>query len=218
MTESSNITFRSYVAAEDVARANFYALLARLFASPPDGALIRAIAASPPLATDDDGAALPRAWSRLIAASSAVDEDAVRDEYDALFGGVGKALVNLHASHHLTGFMMEKPLAELRESLKALGIARLDTQQFVEDHVSALCETMRLLIMGNGDLAAQQQTGAVLPPQSVRTQQTFFNAHIATWIDKIATEIAKQSLANYYAVVAQLLSAFAQVERESFAI
>jgi TorA maturation chaperone TorD len=218
MTESSNVTFRPYVAAEDIARANFYALIARLFASPPDAALIKAIAGSPPLSTDDDGAALPQAWSRLIAASSAVDDEAVREEYDALFGGAGKALINLHASHHLTGFMMEKPLAELRESLRRLGIARLETQQFVEDHVSALCETMRLLIVGNSDIAAQQQTGATFPPQSVQAQQVFFSAHIGTWIDKLAAQIAKQSLANYYAVVAQLLSAFAQVERESFAI
>ncbi len=218
MTEPSKVAFRSYVAAEDIARANFYALIARLFAAPPDTALIKAIASSPPLATEDDGAPLAHAWSKLISASSVIDEDAARDEYEALFGGVGKALINLHASHHLAGFMMEKPLADVRDSLKALGIARLETQQFVEDHLSALCETMRLLIVGSEDVAAQQNSGSTLVPQSVQVQRAFFNSHIVSWIDKLASEIAKQSLANYYLIGAQLVSAFIQVEREGFSI
>jgi TorA maturation chaperone TorD len=218
MTDSSNVTFRSYVSAEDHARANFYALIARLFAAPPDIALIKAIASSPPLATDDDGAALPQTWSKLIAASSVIDEEAARDEFEALFGGVGKAAVNLHGSHHLTGFMMEKPLSELRDALKALGIARLDTQSLVEDHISALCETMRLLIVGSSDVASQQKTGSTLAAQSVQTQREFFEAHVASWVEKMCLEIAKQPLANYYAVVGQLTSAFIQVEREGFSI
>ena len=35
--------------------------------------------------------------------------DAAGDEYTALFLGVGKSEINLHGSHWLTGFMMEKP-------------------------------------------------------------------------------------------------------------
>jgi TorA maturation chaperone TorD len=218
MTDSSNVAFRPYVAAEDHARANLYALIARLFAAPPDTALIKAIASSSPFATEDDGATLPQAWSKLIAASSVIDEDAARDEYEALFGGVGKAAVNLHGSHHLTGFMMEKPLSELRDALKALGIARLDSQSLVEDHISALCETMRLLIVGADDVASQQSQGSTLAPQSVQTQREFFDAHIATWVEKMCVEISKQTLANYYTVIGQLVSAFIQVEREGFSI
>lgn len=218
MTDSSNVAFRPYVAAEDHARANLYALISRLFAAPPDTALIKAIASSPPLATDDDDALLPQAWSKLIAASSVIDEEAARDEYEALFGGVGKAAVNLHGSHHLTGFMMEKPLSELRDALKALGLARLDTQSLVEDHISALCETMRLLIVGSGDAASQQKQGSTLAPKSVQIQSEFFEVHIGSWVEKMCLEIARQPLANYYAVVGQLTSAFIRIERESFSI
>jgi TorA maturation chaperone TorD len=206
---SATVAFRSYVAAEDHARANLYALIARLFAAPPDAALLTAISSSPPLSTDDDGAPLPLAWSRLIAASSVIDQATAAEEYDSLFGGVGKSLINLHASHHLTGFMMEKPLAELRETLKQLGIARLDTQSVVEDHVSALCETMRLLIVGDGEHFA---------PQPIRAQRAFFEQHIAPWCGKLCSAITKQPLANYYSVVAQFVGAFFDVERESFNI
>jgi TorA maturation chaperone TorD len=208
MTDSSNVTFRSYVAAEDVARGNFYALIARLFAAPPDTSLIKAIASSAPLATEDDGALLPTAWSRLIAASSVIDEDSVREEYDALFGGVGKAQINLHASHHLTGFMMEKPLAELRTALTTLGLSRLESQPLTEDHVAALCEIMRILIVG-----AENFT-----PLSVSEQKAFFVAHIAPWFAKFFTAITEHPLANYYVVIAQCGSAFFRVEEDSFAI
>jgi TorA maturation chaperone TorD len=205
---SSTVAFRAYVAAEDHARANVYALLSRLFALPPDQALLKAIAGSPPLPTDDDGAALPLAWSKLIAAASVVDADAVGDEYEALFGGVGRASVNLHGSHHLAGFMMEKPLAELREVLRGFGIARLATQSVVEDHIASLCEIMRILIVGSDGVAAKD----------IATQKSFFLEHISSWIDTPMQRIAEHPLANFYRVVAQFARSFMQVERESFSI
>ena len=55
-----------------------------------------------------------RAARRLTRARS-------RDEYDALFGGVGKPEIFLYGSHYLSGFLNEKPLARLRTDLAALG-------------------------------------------------------------------------------------------------
>lgn len=205
---TDTVTFRSYVTPEDQGRANFYALISRLFAEAPDSALLKAIGSSPPLATEDDGAQLPMAWSRLIAACSVMDADASSEEYDKLFIGVGKAPLNLHASHHLTGFMMEQPLADVRRSLATLGFARVESQTVVEDHLAALCEVMRLLIVG----------GEGVEQAALSTQRQFFDAHIAPWFESCCDAIAKSSLANFYAVVAQFTSSFLLVERESFAI
>ena len=55
--------------------------------------------------------------------------------------------------HHLTGFMMEQPLADVRTALATLGFARVGAQTMVEDHLSALCEVMRLLIVGGSGLS-----------------------------------------------------------------
>jgi TorA maturation chaperone TorD len=82
--------------------------------------------------TGDDN--LAGAWEMLRAASAAMDSEAAADEYNNLFVGVGKCEVNLHASHWLTGFMMEKPLAELRATLARLGLARRPEANLVEDH------------------------------------------------------------------------------------
>ncbi|MEQ1594419.1 MAG: molecular chaperone TorD family protein [Casimicrobium sp.] len=204
----ANVAFRSYVSAEDHGRANFYALISRLLAAAPDQALLAAIAGSPPLTTEDDGAPLPLAWSKLIAASMAMDADAAYEEYEQLFIGVGRAPVNLHASHHLTGFMMEQPLADVRGALATLGFARVEVQTIVEDHLASLCEVMRLLIVGaNG-----------IEPASVAVQREFFGDHIAPWFEICCGAITKSSLANYYAVVAQFIGSFLQVERDAFAI
>ncbi len=198
----------AYVSPEDHGRANFYALISRLFADAPDQALLQAIAGSPPLPSDDTGEPLSLGWSKLIAASSVMDSEAAREEYDALFIGVGKAPVNLHASHHLTGFMMETPLAEVRGTLATLGFARVESQTVVEDHLAALCEVMRLLIVGADGIA----------PGSVSTQKQFFELHISAWFDLCCTAIMKSTLANFYSVVAQFTSSFLLVEREAFAI
>ena len=205
---SETVSFRHYVTPEDQGRANFYALISRLFADAPDAALLKAIAESPPLATDDDGSSLAMTWSKLIAACSVMDVEAARDEYETLFIGVGKAPLNLHASHHLTGFMMEQPLADVRRSLATLGFARIEAQTIVEDHLASLCEVMRLLIVGAEGV---EQTG-------LSTQRQFFDAHIAPWVEPCCAAISKSPLANFYSVVAQFTSSFLQVERDSFAI
>ena len=205
---SDAVAFRAYVSPEDHGRANFYALISRLFAAAPDQALLAAMAGSPPLATDDNGAELPQSWSKLISASTAMDEDAASDEFEKLFMGVGKAPVNLHASHHLTGFMMEQPLADVRGTLATLGFARVETQTMVEDHLSALTEVMRLLIVG----------GDGVQPSSVSAQRQFFSAHIEPWFEICCAAISKSSLANFYTVVAQFARSFLQVERDAFAI
>jgi TorA maturation chaperone TorD len=137
-----------------------------------------------------------------------MDEDAASEEFEKLFIGVGKAPVNLHASHHLTGFMMEQPLADVRSTLATLGFARIEAQTMVEDHLAALTEVMRLLIVGGEGVA----------PASVSAQRQFFSMHIEPWFEVCCSVISKSALANYYSVVAQFAGSFLQMEREAFAI
>ena len=137
-----------------------------------------------------------------------MDEDAASEEFDKLFIGVGKAPLNLHASHHLTGFMMEQPLADVRSALATLGFARIESQTMVEDHLAALTEVMRLLIVGGENVA----------PSPVSAQRQFFAVHIEPWFEHCCNAITKSSLANFYTVVAQFTCSFLQVERDAFAI
>jgi TorA maturation chaperone TorD len=209
------VAVRQPLPPEEEARADFYALLARLFGDPPDQALLQAIAAAPPLGMatlveGEPGAAndLAGAWDRLRAASSVMDADAARQEYDDLFVGVGKSEVNLHASHWLTGFMMDKPLVAVRASLAALGLGRDPRAILVEDHLSGLFETMRALVAGFDDRA----------PFGIEEQQRFFEAHIAPWVSRCCAAINQHPIANYYRRVAELTDSFTALERDSFAV
>ena len=203
---SQALPLRRHASPEDVGRANLYALLARLFAAPPDRALLHAIASAAPLQTEDDGAPLAQAWSSLIAAATVMDVDAAAAEYDALFGGVGKVAINLHASHHMAGAMMDKPLADLRDHLSAFGLGRLDSQAMPEDHVSALCEVMRILITGVDGASGW----------SIAEQRAFFMNRVDPWCGALMSQICEYPLANFYRVVAQWGREFFELEREAF--
>jgi TorA maturation chaperone TorD len=205
--EASTLTFVHPIEAEDRARANFYAVLSALFADAPNPSLLRAIAEAESL-PDAEAGTLPHAWNRLIDACRAMDPAAAQQEYWDLFVGTGKCEVNLHASHWRAGYMMEKPLVELRDDLVRLGVARRPDSAMLEDHLSALCETMRLLIEGKGSR----------PPLPPAEQRAFFERHLASWIGDLCTALRQSPLANFYRPVGEFTELFMAIERDSLAI
>jgi TorA maturation chaperone TorD len=175
-------------------------LLANLFYRAPDARLLQAIVVAEP----PEGV-LASTWQRLAEASNIVPEDAVREEYDAVFVGVGKPPVMLYGSFYMAGFMMEKPLAALRQDLATLGFARADTVREPEDHLAAICDVMRGMILG--DVASK--------PQPVETQKMFFLTHVKPWVFECMNAISAYHQANYYRWVAAFAEQFFKVELES---
>ena len=195
------------IAAEDEARAGLYALLSRLLAAPPDAPLLQSIGAAE-LWVDDGGNPLAAAWNQLVLASQTMDAEVAAQEYTELFLGVGRAECNLHSAYWLREPSLERPLVGVRADLAALGLARQGGSTVYEDHLAALCETMRILIVGAGDH----------PPAPVFTQQTFFERRIQPWAFECCAVIQQSPVANYYGHVAEFGKLFLAVERESFAI
>jgi len=195
------------VAPEDRVRADLYALVSRLFAAPPDAAFLAALAGAPELPEPPD-APLPVAYNALLRASRAMDADAATQEYTDLFVGVGKSEVNLHGSHWISGFMMDKPLAELRDALAEMGIERREGAELLEDHLAAVAEVMRLLIVG----------GEGRPPAPIEVQRRFFETRIAPWAFRCCSAISVSPLANYYRCASQFVQAFLAIERDALAM
>ncbi len=195
------------IAPEDEARAGIYALLSRLFAAPPTVPLLEALGTTD-LWDEADGNPLAAAWNRLVKATGAMDVDAAEQEYTDLFVGVGKSAVNPHGSHWIAGFMMEKPLADLRTTLARIGLAREPGVSMLEDHLAAVMETMRILIAGRGDRR----------PAPAGEQQAFFTSHIAPWVFICCNAIEQCPVANYYRRVAEFANLFLAVERDSLAM
>lgn len=189
------------VSAEDQARANFYALIAHLFYRGPDESLLQAIAvAEPPEGT------LAAPWHALAAAASVIPADAAMEEFNEAFVGVGRPPLMLYGSYFLAGFMMEKPLLELRESLAKLGFSRAAHVSEPEDHLSALCEVMRALILGDVERK----------PADIAVQQEFFLTHINPWIFRCLDEIKAYHHANLYKHIAVFAHVFFEIEAEAF--
>jgi TorA maturation chaperone TorD len=194
------------LAPEDQARAEFYALLGRLFSAAPDAPVLAALGASE--TWPDDGAnPLAGAWNNLVLASRAMDAEAAEQEYTDLFIGVGKAECNLHASYWIRD-TAERPLVGVRADLAALGLARLEGVTLYEDHLGALFETMRILICGTPQR----------PPSDLATQRDFFNRRIGSWAVSCCDAITQVQIANYYRRVAQFTVLFVAIERDSFAV
>jgi TorA maturation chaperone TorD len=185
---------------EEAARAALYGLLADLFYAPPSQALLEHLAGS----GDEGEGALQQSWSELVAACRGAQQEAVRDEYESLFIGVGKPEVVLYGSYYLSGFMMEKPLAELRADLVRLGIERAEQVSESEDHLATLCAVMRYLIESD-----ELQHG-------LAAQQAFFATHMRSWVGECCDAVEAHHGAAFYRPVARLARAFFEVEAQAF--
>jgi TorA maturation chaperone TorD len=189
---------------EETARAEIYGLLTHLYYARPQPELLEAIRVAPTEAPAA-GAFLEEPWRELVGAARAMSDAEIGDEYDALFGGVGKPEVYLYGSHYLSGFLNEKPLARLRTDLQALGLTRDETMGDTEDHIAYLSEVMRYLIAGD-DVAVANLT----------RQSEFFAVHLQPWAMQLCDAVAGHPKARFYASVAGFTRAFLSVEQQGF--
>lgn len=178
----------------DQERANLFALLGRLLRAPPDAALLRDLAG---LRGDDS--LLGAACAALAAAARQADAAAVAREFQALFIGVGRGELLPFASYYLTGFLHERPLAELRGTLARLGVRRAPGVAEPEDHLGFLCETMSGLIAG-------------VFPAGPEAAEAFFRQHIQPWAMRCFADMEGAESADFYRAVGALGRATLEIE------
>ena len=201
MSSSQPIKFESPDRGEETARADLYGLLATLYAAPPSQDLIDTIAS----ARSEGEGVLEQAWASLVRTCREADAEAVRDEYESLFIGVGKPEVMLYGSYYLSGFLMEKPLAALRTDLAQLGLERDASVTESEDHIAMLCEVMRYLIASDE-----------IAPAGIAEQKRFFATHMQPWVVQMCEATAAHPESRFYRVVTGLARTFFEVEMQAF--
>jgi TorA maturation chaperone TorD len=187
-------------APEDQARANFYGLLSRLFYAPADAELLGALAQADELEAEAE--ALAERWKELCAAAAKADPEDVRDEFDTVFIGTGKAPVTLFTTAYSIRYSNEVPLVALRSALNELGLARREDAGEPEDHIAALCDVMRYLI-------AEQQA-------DLEVQKRFFEEWIQPNVEPLCTAIEKSERTAFYKHVGRLAKAFFSLEQSAF--
>jgi TorA maturation chaperone TorD len=184
----------------DAARAREYALLAVLLARAPDAALLERIAK-----LRGDETPLGAAHAALAQAADGASAERIASEFFDLFIGVGRGELLPYGSYYLTGFLNERPLARLREDLRALGIERVETQCEPEDHAAVLCEIMAGLIGGRF-------------PAAVERQRQIFKKHLAPWIGRFFADLAVAETADFYRHVGTVGRLLIEIETEGFAL
>ena len=204
MTSPAPLSFTSGDDQDELARAELYGLLARLWLAPPDALLLAQFKVAVTQAPEP-GALLEAPWQALVAALRACTVDSVKAEHEALFLGVGKPEVFAYGSFYLTGFLNEKPLARLRTDLAALGLARDAATLETEDHIAYSLEVMRFLIAGD-DVAVC----------SLEQQRVFFRNHLQPWVEKLCETVIAHPRAEVWRAIAGFTATFMQVETQAF--
>lgn len=185
-------------AADDAVRANAYSLLGALLAAPPGQELIELLRAITPRNGAEAGELAP-SWEALRLAGDFATAATLDDEYHDLFIGMTRGELVPYGSWYLTGFMMDQPLAVLRQDLAALGYERQGDVREPEDHAGALLETMAMLIADGEDIDAQRR---------------FFDRHVGTWMPTFFLDLQKANAAGFYRAVGQFGEHFMRFEKQ----
>jgi len=184
----------------DQARSEQYRFVASMLIVAPDGARLSAIAG-----LSGDQTPLGQAYSALAQAARNTDTASVAREFFELFVGVGRGELLPYASFYLTGFLNERPLAELRGDLARLGIARAAGRHEPEDHIALLFEVMADMAAGEIDTDAAGQAA-------------FFARHIAPWAGQFFDDLAIAPSARFYRPLAEIGRLLTDIESRAFSL
>ncbi len=181
----------------DAERARLFALIGRLLSAAPDAALLIGLAS-----LRGDTSPLGRAYAGLAQAATLTSAEAVEREFFTLFIGVGRGEILPYASYYLTGFLHERPLAELRGTLDALGIRRTPGVPEPEDHIAFVCDVYAGLIEGRyaGDAGE------------------FFTRHVKPWAGRLAADLEAAEGAFFYRAVGALARIAIDIEAAAAAL
>jgi TorA maturation chaperone TorD len=183
----------------DAARADIYALLASVLWRAPDVNLLRRLAA--PVRAEGE---LGVARVALAEAAAAADPRALEREHFNLFIGVAGGELFPYASYYLTGFLFERPLADVRTDLQLLGLTRAVEISEPEDHIAFLCEVMAGLIRGD-----------TVPGFD---DAVFFRRHLEPWARGFFADLERNETARFYRAVGRLGRLVMEIESAAFAL
>jgi TorA maturation chaperone TorD len=204
--ETESLEIADPIPSVDLARADLYAVLARLFYAAPDAHLLRSLAQAGELVGEGTAGTLATAWEELRHAARLCSAEVVREEYDSVFVGVSASRVSLYALAYMDGAARRPhPLVGLRETLAQFGLARSAQAGEPEDHVAGLADVMRHLI-----IATDRPPGA-----RQQAQARFFQAFIEPWYERLCDAITASGRCTFYGPVSRVARAFLDLERAS---
>lgn len=193
----------AYVDENDQLRAQQWGFLARVLSEAPDREMLESLGT-----LSGDGTALGNAYDVLARTARETSAKDVRQEFFELFVGVGRGELLPYASFYLTGFLNERPLADLRRDLVAMGVERAEGRHEPEDHIASLSEVMAGLADGSFD-ASVLGCGAA-------GEAGFFARHLEPWVAQFFDDLAVAPSARIYRPIAEIGRIFTDIEMHAF--
>lgn len=192
---------------EDMARAAFYGMIARLFYASPDQQLLGQLLHMEAFNAgggdvDVRGKELAQAWGAIVGACRTAFPVMLENEHNDVFIGVGKAEVTPYLTHYVAKDALGNPLVDLRQHLNRWGIARRENVNEPEDHIAGICEAMRYAI------AVQHRP--------LEEQQAFFERFLYRGGVAFCDAVTASPKASFYRLVAIFSRQFFELEREAF--
>ena len=189
----------SVVPEEQQARSGTYTLRGALLNAPCSEQVVDLLTSID--VADVSGESLP--WNKLQAEITNSDLEELAHEHHALFVGLGRGELLPYGSVYLTGFLQEKPLADLRTDLKRLGFETADDTHEPEDHAGALCEVMGIMAGSPDDFPHD-------------TQKAFFSQHMGSWMTEFFDDLIKARESGFYRAVGEFGRAVISIEKRYF--
>jgi TorA maturation chaperone TorD len=189
-----------HVEPEDVARADEYAMLGALLWRAPTADVLAQIAG-----LKGDPSVLGAAHLHVAEVARRIGADALQREYFDLFIGVGRGEILPYGSYYRTGFLNERPLADVRRDMEKLGLAREVRVGEPEDHVAILFDVMRGLIMGEFEADGIDD-------------RVFFDRHLKPWVSRLFVDLEMSQTSEFYRAVGAVGRVFMDIEASAMAL
>lgn len=183
-------------------RRFLYALLARAFASEPDGTLLGVVMDEHTgdecaLLDDEDGAGR-RLWRMLADEAAADEDDRLRSEYTRLFLGPEKLPAPPWESVYVNGepLLFQESTLVVRETYRRSGYASAGYPREADDHVAIELDFMAALAV---------KTCEAMDRDALEAQRSFLEKHLLVWIESFAERLGScDTVSGFYPSFARL--------------
>ncbi len=158
-------------------RRLYYLLLARWLSVPAtdhDLAMARALSGEP--------------LDALARSAAVASREALADEFQRLFIGVGGGVLLPYASYYLAGSLQDRPLIDARRAMATLGLRRVAAVREPEDHIATMLEVMAVQLSRDDASKADE----------------FFATHIEPWAGRLFADLSRASPDTVYGVIGEL--------------
>lgn len=184
-------------------RRFLYTLLARAFASEPDGALLGVVMDEHTgdecaLLDDEDGSGR-RLWRMLADEAAADGDDRLRSEYTRLFLGPEKLIAPPWESVYVSGepLLFQESTLAVREAYRRSGYASAGYPREADDHVAIELDFMAAL--------ATKTCEAEDDRDALEEQRSFLEEHLLVWIESFAERLGScDTVSGFYPLFARL--------------